>query len=83
MTLKELQMTLKEWMDKYDIRETTVVKKLQNMAGSRGCTEFAVRKWITGERIPRPKMQATIMKFTAGRVTPNDWVLGAQKNAGH
>lgn len=73
-------MTLKKWMAKHRIREMTVVEKLQKMAGKRGCTEFAVRKWITGERIPRPKMQALVMEFTAGAVTPNDWVLGSARD---
>jgi hypothetical protein len=74
-------MTLREWLHKHQIRETTVVRKLQKKVGKKGCTEFAVRKWVSGERTPRPKMQALIMDFTAGAVTPNDWVLGSGKNS--
>lgn len=73
-------MTLREWLERHEIREETAARKIQELAkGEYGCTVYAIRKWITGERIPRPKMQAIIMHFTGNAVTPNDWVLGTVK----
>lgn len=37
-------------------------------------SEWAVRKWRYGQRIPRPAMQRRIARATEGRVTPNDFV---------
>lgn len=65
-------MTLKQWMVKHDIRAETACRHI-------GCSIYAFRKWLTGERIPRPRMQAKIMKFTNGAVTANDWIDGLKK----
>ncbi len=37
-------------------------------------SEWAVRKWRYGQRIPRPAMQQRIAKATEGKVTPNDFL---------
>ncbi|MCJ2085528.1 hypothetical protein MKK88_05900 [Methylobacterium sp. E-005] len=37
-------------------------------------SEWAVRKWRYGQRIPRPTMQQRIAKTTNGAVTPNDFL---------
>jgi len=33
----------------------------------------AVRKWRTGERIPRPHIVSRIARATRGSVSPKDW----------
>ena len=38
-----------------------------------GSTEFAVHKWVTGERIPRPKWMRVIAEKTGGIVTAKDF----------
>jgi DNA-binding transcriptional regulator YdaS (Cro superfamily) len=43
-------------------------------AGRVGVTIFAVRKWVRGERIPRPATIMKIKKATKGAVTPEDWM---------
>lgn len=35
---------------------------------------YAGRKWLVGERRPRPDIQARIAKITKGKVTANDWI---------
>ena len=37
-------------------------------------SEWAVRKWRYGQRIPRPGMQQRISCATKGLVTPNDFL---------
>jgi len=41
-------------------------------------TKFAVRKWVRGERIPRPSTIVRIKKATKGAVTAEDWMNGYQ-----
>lgn len=60
-------MTLREWMDKTDI-------DVLEAARAFGCSTYAVKKWISQNRTPRPKMQAKIKKITRGQVTGDDWV---------
>lgn len=47
---------------------------IHSAAEAFGVSIYAVRKWIRGERTPRPKMQAKIKRVTRGQVTGNDWV---------
>jgi len=49
---------------------------LQEAARAFGSSTHAVKKWLSGQRVPRPRTQAKIMKITRGAVTPNDWVAG-------
>lgn len=44
----------------------------EGMAAILGCTAHAVRKWASGERVPRPEMIARIEKVTGKLVTAND-----------
>lgn len=37
-------------------------------------SEWAVRKWRYGQRIPRPSMQQRICEATEGQVTANDFL---------
>lgn len=39
-----------------------------------GCSEWTVRKWRYGQRVPRPEMQARIHDTTKGAVTVADLV---------
>ena len=59
--------SLREWMDKTDI-------DVFEAARAFGVTIYAIKKWLNGERTPRPKMQAKIKKVTKGQVTGDDWV---------
>lgn len=60
-------MTLREWMDEEDFDVVTV-------AGLWGVSVHAVKKWLRGDRTPRPKMQALIKRRTNGRITGDDWL---------
>jgi transcriptional regulator with XRE-family HTH domain len=40
-----------------------------------GVTESGVRKWVYGERIPRPDQLRRIAEITKGEVMPNDFIL--------
>ena len=39
-----------------------------------GVTIYAMRKWLRGERIPRPETIMKIKKATDGLVTAEDWI---------
>ena len=41
----------------------------------------AVRKWMRGERTPRPRQMLAINRATQGRVTPNDFHAEGQSAA--
>lgn len=38
-------------------------------------SESGVRKWIYGERVPRPEQMRRIAEVTDGAVQPNDFIL--------
>lgn len=61
-------MTLKEWMEEEDIDISFIMKELD-------VSVYAVKKWLTGERVPWSKTQQVIFKMSKGKVTPNDWIL--------
>jgi len=44
-----------------------------------GVSESGVRKWMYGERVPRPDQMRKIADLTGGLVEPNDFVLGVQQ----
>ena len=44
-----------------------------------GASEPGVRKWLGGERVPRPQSMAAIMRVTRGAVTANDFHNGHQR----
>ena len=60
-------MRLIDWMKKTDI-------DIYEAARAFDSSIYAVKKWLKGERTPRPKMQAKIKKVTKGQVTGDDWV---------
>lgn len=53
----------------------------QEMATQVGCSEFAVRKWKYGERVPRGAALARIVEVTEGAVTANDFLPGGSDKA--
>ena len=61
-------MDLKSWMDKKEMTIDETAKKI-------GVSIYAVKKWLRGERIPRPRMQFRIRKMTAGAVCAEDWAF--------
>lgn len=60
-------MKLLDWLKDTEI-------DVHGAAQAFGVSIHAVRKWIRGERTPRPKMQAKIKRVTRGAVTGEDWV---------
>jgi predicted transcriptional regulator len=46
----------------------------QEMAALVGCSEFAVRKWKYGERVPRGQAMSRLREATDGTVTANDFL---------
>lgn len=40
-----------------------------------------IRKWMYGERVPRPDQMRKIAELTGGLVEPNDFILGAETAA--
>jgi transcriptional regulator with XRE-family HTH domain len=43
-----------------------------------GVSASGVRKWIYGERIPRPDQMRKIAEITGGLVEPNDFILNVE-----
>lgn len=60
-------MNLREWMDTRDI-------DIFEAARAFDCSIYAVKKWLNGDRTPRPAMQSKIKKVTKGQVTGDDWL---------
>ena len=60
-------MRLLDWMTKTDIDVLEASRAF-------GVSVFAVKKWLSGDRTPRPKMQAKIKRITRSAVTGDDWV---------
>ncbi|MGY2052378.1 hypothetical protein [Methylobacterium sp. JK268] len=46
-----------------------------------GVTRHAVKKWMYGERMPRPEQIASIERLTDGKVTLADWIQQAAERA--
>lgn len=40
-----------------------------------GLSASGIRKWIYGERVPRPDQMRKIAELTKGSVKPNDFIL--------
>jgi transcriptional regulator with XRE-family HTH domain len=60
-------MTLREWMDRTNIDVLEASRAF-------GVSVYAVKKWVTGERMPRAANLAKIRKVTKGAVNGNDWI---------
>lgn len=66
-------MTFAKWLQDNHVSFEAAAKLLAQMSG-KTCSVFAIRKWVRGERTPRPHMQATIKKMTQGAVSGDDWL---------
>lgn len=61
-------MKLLTYMADRDLDDSALAEKIGN------CSEYAVRKWKYGERIPRLAHLIRIAEVTEGAVTANDFV---------
>lgn len=64
-------MTLSDFMSEQKVNPSEMAALIGDVSAS------GVLKWARGERIPRPDQQRRIFTATGGKVTPNDFVLGA------
>ena len=62
-------MRLVEWMAETAISQGQLARDL-------GCTQTAISRYLSGQRVPRPSVMLLIYKVSDGAVTPNDLVLG-------
>lgn len=46
-----------------------------------GLSVSGIRKWMYGERVPRPDQMRKIAEVTGGLVVPNDFILSAETPA--
>jgi len=63
-------MTLREYLASTKIADDAFAARVD-------ASEGAVRKWKSGERIPRPEQMARIVEATAGQVTATDFYAAA------
>lgn len=47
-------------------------------AGAHGFSEWSVRHWVRGNKIPSPDMQDRLSDATGGKVTPAAWAAFGQ-----
>lgn len=47
-------------------------KAIEEFTKKVGCTLFAGRKWLNGERLPRPETQVKIRRIT--KISADDWI---------
>lgn len=59
-------MTLRDWLDRENIRTP-------QFAAHIGRTSEAVRRYVSGDRIPDKETMPLIVDATKGEVTPNDF----------
>lgn len=64
-------MHLRDYMiDRYgDVNQ----KAIRDFSEKVGCSIYAVRKWLSRERRPRPATQKEIFRVSKGAVTATDW----------
>jgi predicted transcriptional regulator len=60
-------MTLNDYL-------ATTGENHERFAKRANVTIYCVRKWLSGERIPRPENIRRISKITSGAVTSKDWM---------
>lgn len=64
-------MKLRTYMDENKISAAEFASRL--CARGLDVSEFGVRKWVTGERIPRREAMAAIQDETTGQVSASDF----------
>jgi transcriptional regulator with XRE-family HTH domain len=67
-------MKLKTYMAEASLNERQMAERL-------GCSVGAVRKWISGERMPRLNQMRRITQVTEGKVTALDFFEAATEAA--
>lgn len=60
-------MTLAEYISDLKVSPEKLAESLDGVSAS------ALRKWISGERIPRKEQMEKIFEVTGGKVSPNDF----------
>ena len=60
-------MTLTEYLETENLSPAAFAARLED------ASEGAVRKWMTGERMPKRPQMIEIYRVTNGLVTPNDF----------
>lgn len=60
-------MRLQDYLEEQDIPDGEFAVRL-------GVSIFAIRKWRSGERIPRPENMIKIMRITKNKVSLEDWL---------
>lgn len=64
-------MTLKEWLTRKNVSISEFQKRI-------GVNSYStVRRYVLGERVPRPAIMRKIIAETGGKVTANDFVRSA------
>lgn len=66
VSLAQLTMTLREWMDAHNHSAAWV-------AGQIKASEAAVSKWLNNKSLPSLKMVNRVHRLTGGEVTSLDW----------
>ena len=64
-----VSMKLAEYMSTHSLSPEAMATLIGEVTAS------GVKKWVYGERTPRPDQMRRIAEVTEGKVTPNDFVL--------
>ena len=64
-------MTLAEFMSTNSLSPEEMASRIGDVSAS------GVKKWVYGERVPRPDQMRRIIDATDGAVMPNDFILPA------
>lgn len=59
-------MRLNDYINTHDLTRALLAEKL-------GVSHETVRRYLTGESVPRPRTMQKITDLTEGQVTPNDF----------
>lgn len=68
-------MKLIEYMANHSIAPEDMAELIGDVSAS------GVRKWMSGDRVPRPEQMRRISRVTNGLVQPNDFVLDVREAA--
>jgi predicted transcriptional regulator len=65
-------MQLATYLERFDISKSAFAARI-------GVTQVAVSRYVSGQRIPRPRLMEKIKSETGGRVTANDFFATAKQ----
>lgn len=79
-------MTLADWMQQHGVSAADMAARVNECLrrigdDGEGVTQGAVRKWRSGERIPRKLAVVAIQMATSDAVQPADWYPQVQECA--